>query len=48
MLPIGELLSLDELAAHCEKERRWTFYLSAMPLKVEHGLASTGQIVAIF
>ncbi|GAA5929527.1 uncharacterized protein JCM15063_004174 [Sporobolomyces koalae] len=48
MMPIGELLSLDELAAHCEREQRWTFFFSAMPLKVEKGLASTGQNMAIF
>jgi hypothetical protein len=48
MLTIGELLALDELAAHCEKENRWTFFFSAVPLKVEQGLASTGQTLAIF
>jgi hypothetical protein len=48
MLTIGELLALDDLAAHCEKENRWTFYFSAMPLKIEQGLASTGQTLAIF
>ncbi|GAA5949294.1 hypothetical protein JCM3765_003362 [Sporobolomyces pararoseus] len=48
MMPIGELLALNELAAHCEKHNRWTFYFSAMPLKVENGLASTGQNLAIF
>ncbi|GAA6012689.1 hypothetical protein JCM11491_002531 [Sporobolomyces phaffii] len=48
MLPIGELLALEHLAQHCEEQARWTFYFSAMPLKVEHGLASTGQTLAIF
>ena len=48
MMPIGELLALEQLAAHCARERRWTFFFSAMPLKVEHGLATTGQTLAVF
>ncbi|GAA6064533.1 hypothetical protein JCM10212_003811 [Sporobolomyces blumeae] len=48
MLPIGELLALEKLADHCEKEKRWTFFFSSMPLKIDKGLASTGQNMAIF
>lgn len=33
-MPIGELFDLEELAAHCEREGRWTFFLQSMPLKV--------------
>ncbi|GAA5874354.1 hypothetical protein JCM1840_001358 [Sporobolomyces johnsonii] len=47
-LPIGELFALDALAAECERQARWTFFFSAMPLKTENGLASTGNAVAIF
>ena len=32
--PIGELFDLEDLAAHCNKIGRWTFFLSSVPLKV--------------
>ncbi|GAA5962548.1 hypothetical protein JCM21900_003673 [Sporobolomyces salmonicolor] len=47
-LPIGELFATDALAAECEGQGRSTFFFSAMPLKTEKGLASTGNAVAIF
>jgi kynurenine formamidase len=33
-MPIGELFDLEALAAHCEREGRWTFFVQSMPLKV--------------
>lgn len=33
-MPIGELFDLEQLAHHCQQERRWTFFLQSMPLKV--------------
>ena len=33
-MPIGEMFDLEELAKHCERERRWTFFMSSVPLKV--------------
>lgn len=33
-LPIGELFSLEKLAAECKKQKKWSFFFSSMPLKV--------------
>ena len=33
-MPIGELFDLEELASHCRKVGRWSFFLSSVPLKV--------------
>jgi hypothetical protein len=33
-LPIGELFDLENLAAECNKQKKWTFFFSSMPLKV--------------
>jgi len=33
-LPIGELFDLENLAAECKKQKKWTFFFSSMPLKV--------------
>ena len=33
-MPIGELFDLEQLAEHCRKMKRWTFFLSSVPLKV--------------
>ncbi|KAL8679043.1 MAG: hypothetical protein Q9186_004629 [Xanthomendoza sp. 1 TL-2023] len=32
-MPIGEMFDLERLAEHCEQERRWSFFLSSVPLK---------------
>ncbi|KAL2825997.1 hypothetical protein BDW59DRAFT_145725 [Aspergillus cavernicola] len=46
-MPIGEYFDLEELAAYCRKEGRWTFFLSSVPLKVPGGVASPPNAVAI-
>lgn len=46
--PIGELFDLERLATHCEKQRRWTFFLASMPLNNPGGAASPPNAVAIF
>lgn len=38
-MPIGELFDLDELAQHCEKEKRWTFFVASEPCNVPGGVA---------
>jgi hypothetical protein len=46
--PIGELWDLEELARLCEKNKRWTFFLTSAPLNVEGGVASPCNAMAIF
>jgi len=47
-MPIGEMFALDELAAQCEKENRWTFFVTSEPLNVLGGVASPPNALAIF
>lgn len=47
-MPIGELFDLDALAEECSRLKRWTFFVSSMPLKVPGGVASPPSGVAIF
>jgi hypothetical protein len=37
-LPIGELFDLEKLANMCAEKKRWTFFVSSMPLKVSLGV----------
>ncbi|KAK2667459.1 Kynurenine formamidase superfamily [Fusarium oxysporum f. sp. vasinfectum] len=46
-MPIGELFDLEELAEKCRQRKRWTFFLTSVPLKVPGGVASPGNAVAI-
>ena len=32
-MPIGEMFDLEDLAEHCRKIERWSFFLSSVPLK---------------
>ncbi|KAK3935722.1 putative cyclase [Diplogelasinospora grovesii] len=47
-LPIGELFDLETLSKRCAEMKRWTFFLSSVPLKVPGGVASPPNAVAIF
>ncbi|KAM0800337.1 hypothetical protein BDR22DRAFT_880896 [Usnea florida] len=47
-MPIGEMFDLEELAKHCRKCQRWSFFISSVPLKVPGGVASPPNAVAIF
>ncbi|KAK5202996.1 hypothetical protein LTR96_011115 [Exophiala xenobiotica] len=47
-MPIGEMFDLEELAEQCAKLQRYSFFVSSMPLKVPHGVASPPCAVAIF
>ncbi|KAL8718633.1 MAG: hypothetical protein Q9225_004251 [Loekoesia sp. 1 TL-2023] len=42
--PIGEMFDLEELATHCEREGRWSFFLSSIPLKQDE-LVSLQQLL---
>jgi hypothetical protein len=44
---IGELFDLDRLASECEKQKRWTFFLSSSPLNYTGVVASPPNIMAI-
>jgi kynurenine formamidase len=46
-MPIGELWWLDDLAAACARDRRWTFQLVSAPLNVRGGVGSPPNAVAI-
>ncbi len=37
--PIGELFDLEKLAAHCEKEGRWSFFVTSKVCNVPAGVA---------
>lgn len=44
--PIGEMWDLEKLAAACERENRWSFFLSSAPLNVKGGVGSTPNAIA--
>ncbi|KAF2222235.1 putative cyclase-domain-containing protein [Elsinoe ampelina] len=44
---LGELLDLEALAELCEKERRWTCFLTVAPLNIDGGAATTANTLAI-
>ena len=37
--PIGELFDLDKLAKECEKQKRWSFFVSSEVCNVPGGVA---------
>jgi len=47
-MPIGEFFNLERLAEYCREKKRWTFFLSSVPLNVPGGVASPPNAVAIF
>lgn len=46
--PIGELWDLEKLGRMCEKEGRWSFFLTSAPLRVKGGVGSPPGVIAIF
>lgn len=46
--PIGEMWDLEGLAAECEKQKRWTFFLTSAPLHVPGGVGSPPGAIAVF
>ena len=47
-MPIGEMFMLDKLAEECRKQKRFSFFVSSMPLHIENGVASPPNAMAIF
>ncbi|CAG9993040.1 unnamed protein product [Clonostachys byssicola] len=46
--PIGELFDLEGLSQECERQKRWSFFLTSAPLNVTGGVASPPNAIAIF
>ncbi|WOO85087.1 uncharacterized protein LOC62_06G008586 [Vanrija pseudolonga] len=46
-LPIGETFDLRELAAECERLKRWTFFFASVALYVPGGIASPANAQAL-
>ncbi|KAF2187890.1 hypothetical protein K469DRAFT_724984 [Zopfia rhizophila CBS 207.26] len=47
-MPIGELFDLKELAEYYKRTGRYSFFPSTVPLKIQGGVASPPNAVAIF
>ncbi|EPE33317.1 Putative cyclase [Glarea lozoyensis ATCC 20868] len=47
-MPIGELWDLEGLAKECERNGRWSFFLTSAPLNVRGGIASPPNALAVF
>nr|OQO26068.1 hypothetical protein B0A51_07000 [Rachicladosporium sp. CCFEE 5018] len=46
--PIGEMWDLEALSKVCEREGRWSFFLTSAPLHVKGGIGSPPGAIAIF
>ncbi|EKG22417.1 Putative cyclase [Macrophomina phaseolina MS6] len=46
--PIGEMWDLEKLSDMCERERRWSFFLTSAPLHIQGGVGSPPGAIAIF
>ncbi|EED17135.1 conserved hypothetical protein [Talaromyces stipitatus ATCC 10500] len=46
--PIGEMWDLEALAVECERQNRWSFFVTSAPLRVQGGIASPPCAIAIF
>jgi hypothetical protein len=47
-MPIGEMWDLEGLAAECERQKRWSFFLTSSPLNTTGGVASPPNAIAVF
>ncbi|RAH80605.1 hypothetical protein BO86DRAFT_448974 [Aspergillus japonicus CBS 114.51] len=47
-MPIGELFDLETLARTCEDLKRWTFFVTSVPLNMPGGVSSPPNAMAIF
>ncbi|KAL8738841.1 MAG: hypothetical protein Q9181_000445 [Wetmoreana brouardii] len=47
-MPIGELFDLEELATHCKRLNRWSFFLTSEVCNVPGGVASPANAMALF
>lgn len=39
---------LEELSKICAEQKRWSFFLTSMPLNVPNGIAGPANVTAIF
>ncbi|KAL5040846.1 hypothetical protein BDW71DRAFT_201842 [Aspergillus fruticulosus] len=46
--PIGELFDLDALADLCKRRKRWSFFVTSVPLRYQGAVASPPNAMAIF
>jgi hypothetical protein len=46
--PIGEMWNMERLSAECERQGRWSFFLTSAPLHVVGGVGSPPGAIAIF
>lgn len=47
-MPLGELWDLEALSAECERQQRWSFFLTSAPLNTPGGIASPPNAIGIF
>lgn len=47
-LQLMDYLQLDDLAALCQAERRWTFLCTIAPLRLSQGTGSPVNPIAVF
>lgn len=45
---LGEMWDLEELSKICAEQKRWSFFLTSMPLNVPNGIAGPANVTAIF
>jgi len=48
LIMIGEMWDLEALSKTCEKNNRWTCFLTSAPLNVRGGVGSPPGVIAIF
>ena len=46
-MPLAEILDLEELAADCADDGRWSFMLVAPPLYISHAVGSPVTPIAV-
>ncbi|KAF2096161.1 hypothetical protein NA57DRAFT_59219 [Rhizodiscina lignyota] len=47
-LPLGEMFDLERLSEECKRLKRYSFFVTSVPLKVPGGIASPPNAIAIF
>lgn len=47
-MPMGEMWDLEELSRECERQGRWSFFLTSAPLNLPGGAASPPNALAVF
>lgn len=46
--PIGELFDLEKLSVHCEKEKRWSFFVTSEVCNVPGGVARYVLVLSLW